>query len=251
MPVSGLALAASTGLRVASLNLCTDEYLLLLARPRQIVSVSYLSRLPAESVLWRQARTFPANNGSLESVAPHRPNLVLTMGGGGRASGLIAARLGIKVIDLPYPRTTSDVLAQAEDVAKALGTLDAYEQWNGRVLRLRQSAPRQRKDAAFVSGGGVTLDPKSLGAEWMRLAGFRQQPIAGGRLTYETLLTRPPAWLIRSDYRVGQASRNARWFDHPVVRRLQQRTIATDGRAWTCAGLPMVAEVMRLRHARP
>lgn len=251
MPVSGLALVASTGLRVASLNLCTDEYLLLLADPQQIVSVSYLSRLPEESVLWRQAQGFPANNGSLESVVPYRPNLILTMGRGGRASGLIAARLGIKVIDLPYPRTTADVLAQAATVAKALGTLGAYKQWQRRIVGLRQTAPQQAKAAVFVSGGGATLDPNSLGAEWLRLAGFRQQSIAGGRLTYETLLTRPPTWLIRSNYRAGQASRNARWFDHPVVRRLQQRTMITDGRAWTCAGLPMVAEVMRLRQARP
>ena len=40
MPAFALAWAASAVIRAASLNLCTDEYLLLLAEPRQIASIS-------------------------------------------------------------------------------------------------------------------------------------------------------------------------------------------------------------------
>src|SRR5687767_2290805 len=78
MPVSGLLAAAS----VASLNLCTDEYLLLLAKPQEIASVSFLSQDPQESSLWRVARRHHSNRGSLEQVIGVRPKVVLTMGGG-------------------------------------------------------------------------------------------------------------------------------------------------------------------------
>ena len=61
MAASALLAAAS----VASLNLCTDEYLLLLAKPREIASVSFLSQDPQESPLWRLARGHHANRGSL------------------------------------------------------------------------------------------------------------------------------------------------------------------------------------------
>ena len=47
-----LALAAPAGAeprRVASLNLCTDELLLLIAAPGQIVSVTHLARQKADS----------------------------------------------------------------------------------------------------------------------------------------------------------------------------------------------------------
>ena len=64
MPASALLAAAS----VASLNLCTDEYLLLLARPQEIASVSFLSQDPQESPLWRRARGYHSNRGSLEDV---------------------------------------------------------------------------------------------------------------------------------------------------------------------------------------
>ena len=64
MPASALLIGAS----VASLNLCTDEYLLLLARRNEIASVSFLSQDPLESPLWRSARRYPANRGSIEDV---------------------------------------------------------------------------------------------------------------------------------------------------------------------------------------
>ena len=247
MPGSGLALVASASLRAASLNLCTDEYLLLLARPQEIVSVSYLSRDPRETTLWRQARQHPANRGALEGVVAHRPTLVLTMGGAGRASGLIARRLGIQVLDLPYPATLADVEQQALQVAAALGDSRRALPFQRALAQLRSDRPHRARDAAFLGNGGPSLSPDSLGAQWMRLAGARQAALPNARLTLEHLATRPPSVLIRSTYRAGQMSRGQAWMTHPVVRRLAPRTISTDGRPWTCAGLPMIAEMRRLR----
>ena len=81
----------------------------------------------------------------------------------------------------------------------------------------------------------------------MALAGLKQRRLAGGRTDLETLLVRPPAVLVRSEYRSGQMSQGLRWFDHPIVKRLAARTVATDGRAWTCAGPMMLDEVEQLR----
>jgi iron complex transport system substrate-binding protein len=46
-----------------SLNLCSDELLLLLAAPEQIASLTHLSGKPEESPLWQQAQGYPANDG--------------------------------------------------------------------------------------------------------------------------------------------------------------------------------------------
>src|SRR5437763_4221986 len=62
---AGPADAAAAPRRVASLNLCTDELLLLLAGPGQIASVSYLSQLSQETPLWARARAYRRNDGSL------------------------------------------------------------------------------------------------------------------------------------------------------------------------------------------
>ena len=75
-----LAGAASGARRVASLNLCTDELLLMLGAPGQIVSVTHLAHKPAETPLWRQARRYPHNDGSLLSVVGLQPDLVADHG---------------------------------------------------------------------------------------------------------------------------------------------------------------------------
>jgi iron complex transport system substrate-binding protein len=249
MPVSALALAADAAVRAASLNLCTDEYLLLLGQPSQIVSVSHLSRDPLESTLAASARRYPANDGTLEGVARHRPALLLTMGSSGGDRLSIAARLGMKVLDLPYPQSPEEVIAQARQVAQALGRPAAAEHFAAAHGKLAATTPRP-VEGAMLSQGGLSISPDGLSARWLRLAGYAQPPLEGNRLTLERLATMPPKWLIRSDYRSGQQSRGQALLRHPLVRRLHSRTVTTDGRPWTCGGLPMLAEVARLRKAR-
>jgi iron complex transport system substrate-binding protein len=246
MPASAL-LAASATLRAASLNLCTDEYLLLLAEPRQIVGVSYLARDPLETSLWRSARRYPGNRGSIENVLPLRPNFLLTTSGGGRATALLAHRLGIRTVDVPYVTSLDGIARNLQAVAAALGNPARAEPWLRRLDRLRKSAPPSAKDTIWVSGGGFSLSPDSLGIQWLRLTGLQQRALPGGRASLETLLTSPPKVLIRSDYRSGQMSGGNRWLQNPIVRHAGARQIATDGRPWTCLGPLMIPEIERLK----
>lgn len=245
MPASALLIGAS----VASLNLCTDEYLLLLARPREVASVSFLSQDPHESPLWRSARQFHSNRGSIEDVLTRRPGLVLTMGGGGRSTRLIARRLRIRALDIGAPASIGDVARNLRIVAAALGEPRRAEPWLDRLERLRRTRPARAKDALWLSGGGQALAPGSVGAEWLRLAGLEQRALPGGRASLEELLLRPPSVLVLSRYRSAQVSSGARWLGHPVVRNAKARRLASDGRAWTCMGPLMIAEIERLRAA--
>jgi len=245
MPVSASLLAASGALRVASLNLCTDEYLLLLARPEEIASVSRLSHDPADSQLAGRARRYPANRGTIESALAHRPTMILTMGGGGRSTARLASRLHLRTVDIAYPSTVADVEATMLRVATALGDPKRASGWRRRLARLRSNVPAAR-DALYLSAGGASLSPGSLGAEWMRLAGLEQRSVAGGRVSLETLALNPPKVLLRSNYRRSQPSLGQRWLEHPLVERLSQRSVMTDGRPWTCAGPLMLGEIQRL-----
>ena len=249
MPASALLIAASVGsLRVASLNLCTDELMLALAAPEQIVSVTHLSHKPQEATLWRQARRYRQNDGSLLSVVGDRPDLVLTMGGGARDRARIAKRLGIRVLDLPFPQRLADVEMQIRTVAEALGRRPEGTRWIARLKALERSQPRRQFDTIWLGGGGRSVQATGLAGDWMRLAGFRQRPLNGDRVSLEQLLVRPPAVLLRSDYRSGEYSGSQRWLMHPLAKGTRRsRTVPTDGRAWTCMGPPMVDEVVRLR----
>ena len=174
MSASALLIGAS----VASLNLCTDEYLLLLARPPEIASVSFLSQDPLESPLWRSARRYPANRGSIEDVLTRRPDIVLTMGGGGRATRLLARRLHIRPVELVSAASLRDVAANLRTVAAALGDPRRAAPWLEKLARLQRTTPRSAKDAMWLSGGGQTLTPGSIGTQWLRLAGLEQRAAA-------------------------------------------------------------------------
>jgi iron complex transport system substrate-binding protein len=246
LTLAGAAEAAPR--RVASLNLCTDELLLLLAAPEQIVSVTHLSQSEAETPLWRQAKRYPRNDGSLVSVASLKPDLVLTMGGGARDRARIAARLGIRTLDVPYPQSIGDIEAAVASVGSALGRSAAAQPLLARIRALKASSPRRGLDAVWLGGGGRSVGAASLGAQWMALAGLKQRPLAGDRMTLEQLLVRPPAVLLRSDYRAGQYSGEQRWLSHPLAQgKTRSRTVATDGRLWTCMGPLMAGEAARLR----
>ena len=234
--------------RVASLNLCTDELVMMLAEPGQIVSVTHLAQEPAETRLWRQGRRYRRNDGSLQSVAPHRPDLVITMGGGARDRLRIAQRLGIRTLDLPFAQSLADVEEGIRRTALALGRPAAGAALLRRIAALKSSAPARRLETIWLGGGGRTVSAAGLEAQWMRLAGLEQRPVRGDRVSLEELLVRPPSVLLRSDYRQGQYSGAQRWLAHPLARRAgRSRTIATDGRPWTCMGALMVDEVHRLR----
>jgi iron complex transport system substrate-binding protein len=243
MPASVLLAAVS----VASLNLCTDEYLLLLARPAEVASVSFLSQDANESPLWRLARAHPANRGSLEEAIAARPDIVLTMGGGGRATSLIASRLGIKALELRAVSSLADVSYNLAAVAAALGRPQQARPWLQRLVNLRSTTPAKGVDAVWLGGSGQSLAVPSAGASWMRLAGLRQRALRGDRISLETLLVRPPAVLVLSRYRSGEVSRGSAWLNHPVVRQAKSKRMMTDGRAWTCMGPLLIGEVERLR----
>ncbi|HZF42046.1 MAG TPA: hypothetical protein VEZ48_01395 [Sphingomonadaceae bacterium] len=248
--ISLLAAAPGATGGVVSLNLCTDELVLLVARPDQVRGVSYLSHLPEELALWRQARRYPANDGSMLAAAARRPALVVTMGSAGRDQARLAAAVGARLLVLPYPASLADIAASVRRVGRATGNVGRAEAIVASMRSAVRNAPGGAVDAMWLDGAGRTLSPSSLGAAWLRLAGLAQRSVAGDQVTLEAMLTRPPTVVVQSRYRAGQMSSATGWLRHPAARRVARaRTLPTDGRRWTCAGPTLLPEILRLRRA--
>lgn len=237
--------------RVASLNLCTDELALLLAAPGQLASVTWLAHRPEETALWRRATGLDANRGSVESVAALRPDLILTGGFAPPYAAELAARLGAATLDLPPPRTVEDLEANVRQLGAALGRPAEAEALVAAMRAALGPLPARRLDALVVQGGGFTPRPDGLTAALLRHAGLEQRALPGGRAGLEGLLASPPAVLVTSGYRPGQASLNALWLRHPALERLpaSTRRLQLDGRAFLCPGPLAAFEVARLRAA--
>lgn len=236
---------AATPSRVVSLNLCTDEYLLLTARPGQIASISRLGADQQESPLAARALGLRTNPGRLTDVIDQRPDLVLTMGADRQAAAL-AGRLGIRLIALPTPTSPAAVVAQVRQVAGLVGNAPAGAAFAREVADLAASAP-PAQPGLMIGGSGLAPAMDGLAAGWLRLAGIKH--MRGGQISLEHLLVQPPPILIRNIYRRGQISGPQAWGQHPALRRLPSRQVEADGRAFLCGGAAMPSEIARLRRA--
>lgn len=243
-----LAAAGPAAGGVVSLNLCSDELVLLVARPEQIRSVSFLSHSPEESPLWRLARRHRANDGSMLAATAVRPSLVVTMGSSGRDRARLARAVGARLIVLPYPTRLADVEASLFRIGQATGNPRRAARIVAAMRAAQRGAPNIKRDALWLDGAGRSFSPTGLGAQWLTLAGLAQRNVAGDRMTLETLIARPPALLVQSRYRARQTSSATAWLSHPAAHRVRAgRTLVTDGRRWTCMGPTLLPEILRLR----
>lgn len=244
-----LTLTAASPTRVVSLNLCTDELALLLATPGQLASVTWLAADRHETALAPRARRLHHNSGRMESVAPLAPDLILTGGAQNRYAAELARRLGARVLDIPPPQSLPDLRRNIRSVARAFGRRTQGERLIAWMNTQLGPIPRSSAPAILLQGGGYTPLPGSFAADLLAHAGLRQQPFAGGRADLETLVTRPPQVIVTSRYRAQQTSLHQQWLRHPALAALPNTTrhLTIDGRAWTCMGPLVAADIARLR----
>jgi iron complex transport system substrate-binding protein len=246
--------------RVASLNLCTDELVLLLAEPEQIVGLTPLARDCWSSVLCAQARQAPSMRSNAENIVSEHPAIVL----GGTytaASALQAAReSGARVLTLPPVTALADIPAQIEAVADAIGQNERGRALAGAfVARLESLSADRRPDdptAAVYAANGFVTHAGTLADDVLAHAGFRNYATAMGhaespRLSMETLIAHPPDLLILDRSERGNSLAQA-MLDHPALKQAfaGRHHLDLPARLWLC-GLPQTLDsVAMLRAAR-
>lgn len=246
--------------RVASINLCTDQLLLKVADPAQIVSLSWLAALPEESMLAAQAAGYPVNYGSAEELLRLAPDVVL---GGTYTSPFtrrLLAELGFRVIDIAPAESVDEIARNLRLVAAAIDRVARGEalvaELEDRVAAISAGQPARPVRALVLRPGGFTVGTGSLADDLMRLAGLDNIAAAGGldrwgSLSIEALLSSRPELLIHTGYRRNEASLANAVFDHPalVAAAADIEVVEIAARFWAC-GLPESLEsAARLEHA--
>ncbi|HEX6994408.1 MAG TPA: ABC transporter substrate-binding protein [Gammaproteobacteria bacterium] len=233
---------------VASINLCTDQLVLHVADPVQIVTLSWLSADPEESTLAEAAARYPLNYGSAEEILRFDPDVVI---GGVYTNAFTRALLrdlGYTVVDIEPATSLDDIEANVRRIAAAMGRVERGEQvvreMQARIARHRRRLDSSPVAAIVVRPGGFTVEAPSLAHELMTLAGLRNLPAElgldrWGSLSVETLLHHPPELLVFASYRRDDASLANAVLAHPALERIAERTVTADVPAslWSC-GLP-------------
>jgi iron complex transport system substrate-binding protein len=233
---------------VVSINLCTDQLLLTVADPAQIVSVSWLAADPEESMLADAAARYPLNYGSAEELLRLGPDVVVAGAFTNTYTRRLLRELGYTVVDVEPAESLDDIERNLLLVAEAIDRRDAgtaaVAGMRETAARIRSQRPADPVPAIVIRPGSFTVGDASLAHELMTLAGIDNIAAADGldrwgSLSIEALLLSAPSLLIVTGYRRDQASLANTVFDHPALARLAQGTAITaiPGRYWAC-GLP-------------
>jgi iron complex transport system substrate-binding protein len=238
--------ARSTGLpRIASINVCTDQLLVILADPEQILGMSPYSRDPARSWDAAKARGFPQLSGAAEDVLIINPDVVVA----GRFTRLATRQLltdkGVRVVEFDAARTL-------EDVKKGIRLMGDVSQHPDRAL-----AEINRLDAAIkpdrvraVSRRGWVSGRDSLTSSLLANAGLSNAAgdlgiKSGGFASLETIISLKPDFILVSEDSGFAEDEGSPFLLHPALERLYpaSKRIVIPERLTVCGG-PMLAEAL-------
>jgi len=218
----GLAAAALPS--VVSINLCTDQLVLSVADPEQILSLSWLAAHPEESMLAEAAAAYPLNFGSAEEVLAIGADIVIAGSQTSPFTRQLVRRLGATVVEIEPATSIDDIARNLRRVGAAIGREQAAD---GAIaaMRARERSLRDRRPAGMLSAivirpGNFTIGRDTLAFELLGLAGL-ENSIAEldrwGSLSIETLLVQRPEFVVLTRYRADQASLANAIFAHPAL----------------------------------
>lgn len=239
--VLGLHLIASSthaAERVVSLNLCTDQLLVLLA-PEKVAGLSPLARDPALSFVAGPARHLPVVRASAEAVLRLHPDLILAAPFGAQTTVALLRQEGVPILQVDLPQDFAGIRQETRTVAQALGVPErgaALIAAMKATLAALPHPPHQLRALAWEPRG-LTDGPRSLMDAVLRAAGMVD--VSTGRpVGVEALLRHPPDLLV-VPAASGFPSLATELLDHPALAAIQRRAIPP---ALTiCAG-PFTAE---------
>lgn len=247
---------------VASINLCSDQLVLDVAHPDQILSVSWLAADPHESMLADAARRYPLNFGTAEELLRIAPDVVIAGTETSPFTRKLVRDLGFAVVEIAPAQSIADIERNLRAVGSATGREDEAERVIA-AMRARADAIRATRRAAMLSAivvrpGGFTVGRGTLADELMQLAGLDNRAAEldrWGSLSIEALLQSRPEVIVIADYRRDEAALANRIFDHPALREreIADLVVAVPSSYWAC-GVPeslRSAEILRDRTAPP
>ena len=240
--------------KIVSLNLCTDQLLMLLADPDQIISLSKIVDDPYVSLLAKKSKNFKKNSGDAEQIFMESPDLVVAGVYTEKATVQMLKSLGVRVEIFPIEQNFEDILKNIRKMGDLVGHSDRakimIDDFNQRLAEL-QSGINLRPRAALYSANGYTTGAETMAGRILSAAGFKNitEEIGlsyGGVLPLETLVIMQPDIVVSGEAYPGH-SRAEEILQHPALSPL--KTVTQTDAKWVCgtpAVLDAIAELQRV-----
>ena len=124
--------------RIVSMNVCTDQVLLTLADPEQILGLSRYSR---DAWVTGDVRRYPTLSGGAEDVLVLKPDVVVASAFDKRATRELLKANGLRLAELAVPRTLTEVKEQIRELGDIAGHPDRAAQ---EIAKLEAALARAR-----------------------------------------------------------------------------------------------------------
>ncbi len=240
--------------RVASINLCTDQLLLALADPEQIVGLSPYARDPARSWAADRAKSHRVLSGTAEDVLALKPDWVFAGRYTKRATRELLKGKGIPIAEFDAVRSLDEAKGQISRAGDVLGRPERAQNLNAALdaaaARARAAAARAPLTVLALQRRGWASGTESLVTSLLATVGLANAATklglqAGGQVSLETIVqAHPDLLLVTRDDAVAEDQGRALLL-HPALQTLYPpaRRIVIPERLTVCGG-PMLVEAL-------
>jgi len=240
--------------RIASINLCTDQLLVTLADPAQILGLSPYSRDRARSWDAAKAAQFPKLSGEAEDVLVLRPDVVVAGRFTKRATRELLKEKGLRVVEFDAARSLDDVKKQIRQMGDLVQHPDRaaaeIQRLDTAIAHAREVVSRKPYRVLALSRRGWVSGGDSLTNSLLATAGLSNAAAdlgfkLGGFASLEAIVSLRPDFLLVSDAGDFAEDEGRAFLLHPALERLYpvSKRLVIPEKLTVCGG-PRLSEAL-------
>jgi iron complex transport system substrate-binding protein len=247
--------ASAIGLpRVVSMNVCSDQLLLTLADPEQILGLSRFARDGWQSWAADKARRFPVLSGGAEDVLVLKPDIVVASLFDKRSTRELLKAKGLRLAEFTVPRTLGEVKDQIREMGEVVQHPDRAEaeiaRLDAAIARARDAATGKHYRVLPLSRRGFVSGRDSLVSSLLSETGLLNPAgdlgvAFGGFASLEAIVSLKPDFILVSEAGDRAEDDGRAFLLHPALVRFYppEKRFVIPERLTVCGGV-MLAEAL-------
>jgi len=248
------ALSAANLPRIVSMNVCSDQLLLTLADPEQILGLSRFSRDGWQSWAADRARRYPVLSGGAEDVLVAKPDIVVASLFDKRSTRELLKANGLHLAEFTVPRTLDEVKDQIREMGEVVQHPDRARaeiaRLDAAIARARQAATDKHYRVLPLSRRGWVSGRDSLVSSLLTETGLLNPAgelgvAFGGFASLEAIISLKPDFILVSEAGDRAEDDGRAFLLHPALERFypMEKRIVIPERLTVCGGV-MLAEAL-------
>ena len=240
--------------RIASMNVCTDQLLLTLADPAQILGLSRYSRDASQSWAAGDARRYRILSGGAEDILVLRPDIVVASLFDKRSTRELLKEKDLHLAEFDVPRTLDEVKEQIRQMGEIVGHPDRaateIARLDAAIARARLAVAHRRYRVLPLSRRGWVSGSESLVSSLLTETGLfnaaGELGVAyGGFASLEAIVNLKPDFIVVSNAGDHAEDDGRAFLLHPALERFYppSKRIVIPDRLTVCGGV-MLADAL-------